>query len=160
MTSPTSSLRNAGRRPPRRGVASLEFVMALPLLLILVTCIITGGYVAKNRLAVSLAVRRDAWKYRHGPPPPRSLDLPVVSTLGVLAGVATDSGLVLREMSRSLRLPSVLSRATHTATFRHAVMGGAWDDQSIPFGPKAPLQPDPRWAVYSPGVVLDPLPFF
>lgn len=156
----SSYARNARRRPPRPGVACLEFVMALPLLLILVTCIISGAYVAKNRLMVSLAVRQEAWRYRHGLPHPRALDLPIFSTIGRLPGQATDSGLVLREVSRPVRLPSLISREAHTATFRHAVMGGSWDYQNIPFESKTAMQPGPRWAVYSPGIYLDLLPHF
>jgi hypothetical protein len=160
MSSARLSPRAPGPRPPRRGIACLEFVMALPLLLILVTCIIAGAYVARNRLTVSLLVRQEAWKDRHGPPPPRSLGLPVVSGIGLLAGRATDSGLVFRELSGTVRLPSVLRRADHTATFRHAVLGGSWDYRDIPLESKPPLQPDPKWAVYSQGMALDLLPHF
>jgi hypothetical protein len=111
----------------------------------------SGLGVAGTRLLVALAVRRVAWTQLDGMPPARTLGLPTPSTIGRLAGAPTDAGLVLTGRSRTILLPSVPRLPPFTATLQHAVMGGAWDDSSIPFPPHPPLQSDPRFFVYGPG---------
>jgi hypothetical protein len=49
---------------PRRGVATLEFVMALPILFVLMICILWEGFWMIGRAEVITQARNDTWKKR------------------------------------------------------------------------------------------------
>ena len=144
-------------RPGRpRGTAPAELVLMLPLVLAMVSIILTGMVVGGTRLIVAHAVRRDAWVQLHGTPTTATLGLAAAATfdLGRLAGVPTDAGLVLCQRSRTTPVPSVPPMPPFSATLQFGVMGGTWDYQSIPFPPRPPLQSDPRFFVYAPGAPI------
>ena len=52
------------RRAARHGVATLEFVMALPLLFVLMICILWEGFWLIGQAEVLITARNDAWKKR------------------------------------------------------------------------------------------------
>jgi hypothetical protein len=134
-----------------RGFANLEFVLSLPLVLLLLLAIVTGAYVVTNRLTLSQSVRRDAWPLRHGTPPSGRLPVGTAPELGRLTGESHAQGKIVVADEHSLVLPPFVAERTHVARMSHSVMGGSWDDQTIPFRRRDSLQPDPRLDVYSPG---------
>jgi hypothetical protein len=141
-----------GNSGTHRGYANLEFILSLPLVLVLLLAIVSGAYALMTRLTVSHRVRREAWVQRHGTPPGGMLAIQSSSNMGIVPGLPVAQGEIGVEETKAMRLWRLFPVRNFHSTFDHHVMGGSWDSQTIPFEPRGTLQPDPRMSVYSPGV--------
>jgi hypothetical protein len=135
----------------REGFANLEFVMSLPLVLLLFAAIVAGAYVAMNRLLAAQEVRREAWTRRHGEPSLARLPLGAPSRLGRPPRIDPDRGAIVESRTRSVALPRIFADRSVEMTTSHTVFGGPWDFQTIPFENRDSLQLDARLGVYSSG---------
>lgn len=119
--------RRPGRASRSRGVASLEFVLVFPLLLMLASMIIwtAAAVTAKNRAIVE--ARAQAWSARHDAGIGRPFDF-------------QELGLVRREREQTSNFrPPFLRASTPKARASHLVLGGVWDHQDVK------LQKTPDW---------------
>jgi hypothetical protein len=103
----------------RRGAASLEFALSLPILLTLFAVILSTGYLGLGRIGLAVENRNKAWKQRDQ----ARLSRPLFFT-------ETEQP-ILAEGSKSVKILP-FSRVTRlTVHSRHAVLGGSWDHHEL-----------------------------
>ena len=104
----------------RRGTASLEFVLSLPMLMGLGAIIITLGMASVHKTSVTSGVRNSVWKDRS--------TTKTSKVLSVFAG-PTD-GVIQSDASSTIPVYPWLG-GTQTAKSSAAVLGGVWDHSEI-----------------------------
>jgi hypothetical protein len=121
------------RTAARSGVATLEFVMALPLLFVLMICIMWEGFWLIGQAEVIIQARNDTWKERfknlaHNPlsfPILPEHDLPVLPKYNKTADYAKKEASMKVKISPAFdRIPG--PRASHT------ILAGSWDSEAMP----------------------------
>jgi TadE-like protein len=150
MSRPSQSALPPRHPRRRRGIASIEMAITLPLLMILVAGTFSVAVLALTKLDLALAARREAWTQRHSRPPARRLEIAVPAFLARVPRINVDTGVAGEIRTREVAIAPAVTNRLFTAESRHYVMGGSWDFQTIPFRPHGRLQPDPRFGVFSP----------
>ncbi len=120
---------SAGRRSPsrhspsRRGVATLEFVLALPFLMFVFTGILSVTWATLWKTHVHSEVRNKAWKKRSASAGTQPLTLPALAnpTAGIVGAESEDRFRVYRWFG-----------GDKTAKSKNAVMAGSWDYREVP----------------------------
>lgn len=132
----------------RRGVASLEFVMGLPLILMVLIFILVGARLFVTRVHLAQQPRLNTYPQRHGVPSADRLDKARVSEMGKPFRRVSNAGLISATESVGIRLPRQLGGYGLTLKQTSAVMGGAWDWNTLPYPPRRPLQVNETLSVY------------
>lgn len=110
------------RRPrDRNGIATLEFVFSLPVLMFMMAGIFSLGFKGKSESAVATTARNEAWIKR--PSPPSS-----ARPLAVVSDAAADT--VEADTEEQFRIWLVFS-ASNTAKSSAAVLTGTWDHTQV-----------------------------
>lgn len=123
----------------RRGIATLEAVLALPFLAALVAVILAiGSGNLKRSIAVNQA-RQDAWKGREQGLAAEPTALRVLQ-IEMLRGGGPRPGLKESLRTERVSMPGFL-RNFSSARGKHVVLGGAYDYRVIDFGRGSPLVP-------------------
>src|SRR5262245_32693431 len=107
------------RRAPRRGIASLEYVMSLPVLLILFAVIISTAYLGLGRVGVAVETRNEAWTRRDQARSARPLFF------------TQQEQPIVQDGNRRVRVTPFVQGPTVTATSHHAVLGATWDYREL-----------------------------
>jgi hypothetical protein len=106
----------------RRGLATLELALALPVLAVMAAVLFVAARAGLARLEATLDARQKAWKQRHGAPPG-----------GSLAIRPGPEELVKGEASHPIKRPAILGAIVpHEAQAQHSVLAGSLDYHSIP----------------------------
>jgi len=115
---------SAARR--RRGVATLEFAMTLPILMIVMVTVIWFGVAMFKQADVTVQARNQAWRARYKNPPGTPFRFRQASLV---------NGSAKREVG-----VSPLFNGFGAANSRHSVMAGAWDHRQVgyQFGERHP----------------------
>lgn len=138
------------RRPltGRRGVASLEFVLGLPLILIVMIFIISGARLFVLRANLAQQPRQSTYPQRHGVPSSDTLDRASASEMGKPFRQPSNGGVISKTDSFGVTLPRQLGGYGLTLKETSVVLGGSWDWQTLPYRPRRPLQVDETLSVY------------
>ena len=156
---PTHAARN-----PRRGLATLEAALCLPVLAGLMAIIFTLASAGLTKSEASIQARYDAWTRRED----RRADarLPVTGSggdVGRILGFTSlgqippstgtlppDAGLIVEQTRKSVPTAYPGYRNWNlTAVETHRVLAGTWDFREVTF-PSGELKPDPRFAYFAP----------
>lgn len=132
----------------RRGVASLEFVMGLPLILIVFIFVLIGARLFVVRANLAQQPRMSTYPQRHGTPSSNLLDKASASEMGKPFRRPSNGGLISETHSVGITMPRQLGGYGLTLKETSAVLGGAWDWQTLPYSPRQPLQVNPLLSVY------------
>lgn len=124
--------RFSGQR--RRGMAPLELIMVLPVILGFLIAILWLGVAMNTQAVVVVKARHDAWDKRHDGAPDDALKFSSDQAVDVTASQK------IQFMERFQGISDAKSR--------HVVLGGAWDYRQLP------LNSQPNWKVY-PRLVID-----
>jgi len=109
----------------RRGAAEIEFIMVLPILMLMFMGLVWAGRVSIARAATSVAMRHDAWNARKG------VHHEPFNFSNTTAGIAEASA----DITVHVSTPSVSTSATASAS----VYGDAWGTPSVT------LSKPPHW---------------
>jgi hypothetical protein len=144
-------------RHNRRAVATLEFVMALPLLFVLMICILWEGFWLIGQAEVLVTARNDAWKKRFDDLADNPLsfpilpehDLPVLPKYNKTADYANEKASTTVDVTPAFnRIPG--PEASHT------ILAGSWDFNALPLDTPPNIIPMGKAAVIGAfGSILD-----
>ncbi len=151
-------------RKRRRGVAPMEFIMALPFLVVLTAFIFSLAIASMCRSQAIFNARNNAWKQRYQQDAPtQSLSLTSLASstvLGVFAGQSGGDGVVSGTGNHTWGSDGanhgLYAFVATRATAKHEVFSKSWDHETIEFTPQAPLAVDRRIFIYSLGGALSP----
>lgn len=116
-------VRGGDVRRRRRGIASLELVMALPVILTLMVALLTLGSAGTAMTSATIEARNDAWRARS--------EVSADDTALKLSRESTTNTLVSRTASKQgVSISPRISLAA--ANPQHTVMGGSWDHRMLP----------------------------
>jgi hypothetical protein len=138
-------------------VATLEFVMALPLLFVLMICILWEGFWLIGQAEVLVTARNDAWKKRFDNLADNPLsfpilpehDLPVLPKYNKAADYANEKASTKVDITPAFnRIPG--PEASHT------ILAGSWDHKALPLDTPPNIKPMGKAAVIGAfGSILD-----
>jgi hypothetical protein len=127
------------RHNRRRGLATLEFAMSLPILLLLVVGIVWLGFAVAGQSQVTVEARNNAWRLRHG----GSADTP---QSGKVAGeqpfVFLSNASITEKADATVKVSPIYDSWSQPKS-AHTVLGGSWDFTSID------LNGPPNWSMYA-----------
>ena len=107
------------RLPTRRGIASLELAMVLPIFLVLFCAAFYLGVVGLQQIETDVLARNKTWHKRFDVKPP-----PFEFNRG-------DSGKVSDKTSLSVKSGTVFDKLNTTASGEHVLIGGTWDHRQV-----------------------------
>lgn len=120
----------------RRGVATLEFVMALPLLFVLMLCILFEGFWLIGQTEVLITARNETWKKRFDNKSGDPLLFPILDDPIPLGLYKQANDYANEKATTDVDVsPAFASFADPEAT--HTILAGSWDHAAMPFE-KAP----------------------
>lgn len=122
MSSPLPIHRNA-----RRAVATLEFVMALPLLFVLMLCVMYVGFWGIGQAEVLVEARNKTWQRRFENAADKPLVFPILKGL-----YNQDADYVTEKASRRITLSPVFARFPQPEA-AHTILAGSWDHVAMEF---------------------------
>ena len=155
MTLKQDRARTVARR--RRGIAAIEFVMWLPLMMFLFWMVLAAGHIFLIHCEVTAEVRHIAWQGRHEPwrgvpapcvegplPPLPRADRQFAEIAKVVRrhfrdndslpqSWEPDRGFLTAAHSKPIPFMIDLFADLDTARGEHAVLGGVWDYRELPF---------------------------
>jgi hypothetical protein len=115
---------------PRRAIATLEFVMALPVLLLLMVGITWLGFSVIARTEVLVQARAKAWKKRFD----NSAQKPLVFPAGLVVAknpfYSTESDYVTESATKSVSVSPVF-KAVPAPKATHTILSGSWDHRAM-----------------------------
>ena len=117
------------RSPRVLGVATLELVLILPLILLMFVGIVWLGFSIIGQATVAVEARADAWRARFGAWNHRPLDF-------------FSEEVVERSASDRIEVTPVLSSEDGPES-KHSVQSGPWDHRNVPF------RSMPNWQMYA-----------
>lgn len=123
---------NGTRIPCRRGLAPLEFVLALPIFIVLFAALLFVSSAMFVRLKAIEITRFQTWKEAVDTVPQQQMNL----VQPVMDGEAHEPALLPFEWGRTWR------RSKATAKSDTHVLGGTWDRVSLPFDESGAYQMD------------------
>src|SRR5206468_179540 len=110
----------------RRAVAPLEFVMALPLLFVLMLCILFEGFWLIGQAEVLITARNDTWKKRFDNASGEPLRFPVLDDPVSLGLYHQAADYVTEKATKKVDIsPAFKSVADPNAS--HTILAGSWD---------------------------------
>src|SRR5262245_45869993 len=117
----------------RTGVATLEFVMALPLLFLLMVCIIWEGVWLIGRAAVTITDRNDTWKQRFDDLADNPLSFPILPehNLPVLPKYKEAADYAKKDATKKIEISPVFDSVPGPKS-AHTILAGAWDFKAMP----------------------------
>jgi hypothetical protein len=123
-------------RRNRRAVATLEFVMALPLLFVLMICILFEGFWLIGQAEVLITARNDTWKKRFDNASGDPLLFPVLDDPVPLGLYHKAKDYVTEKATTEVDI-SPAFEAVADPEASHTILAGSWDHRAMPFE-KAP----------------------
>jgi hypothetical protein len=130
--------RKARRRRVPRGIATLEFVLGLPLILLMMAAIFWLGFTMIGQAEMTVIARHKAWRGRNGMPANGQQAQSIAKR--PLFFLQEKSDFVEEEATTKVHVASVFDHFPSPRS-KHVVMGGAWDHVDIPLnGP-----PSMKW---------------
>ncbi|MGD9631823.1 MAG: TadE family protein [Pirellulales bacterium] len=115
----------------RRGVATLEFVMALPLLFVLMICIMWEGFWLIGQAEVLITARNDAWKKRFDNAADSPLMFPVLDDPVPLGLYHANQDYVTEKASTTVDITPAFNRIPGPES-SHTILAGSWDHEAMP----------------------------
>lgn len=112
----------------RRGIASLEFVLAFPLLLAVAAIIFGVGSAGVRKSQVAITARHDAWQRRAGAHAPT----PLVLNPGL------KDGKIYAPATQSISLPTGFTQGSVTAESQNHLLAAPWDYLDVKFADNTP----------------------
>lgn len=109
----------------RRGVATLEFVIAMPTLFLLMVGIVWLGYSNIYQAEVAIEARNDAWRLRYENPDANPLIFPTLPIYDHAENHRVASS------SKRVDVSPVFSGTTQPSS-EYSTLSGAWDHRSMP----------------------------
>lgn len=128
------SARSTVRINPRRarGIATLEFVMALPVLLLLMVAITWLGYSVIGQAEVLVTARNNTWKQRFDDKAKRPLMFPSGISAAKNPFYSTEADYVSVRASKKVDVSPMFSRLPGPEA-GHTILAGSWDHRAMPF---------------------------
>ena len=114
-------------KPNRRGVATLEFVMALPLLFVLMICILWEGFWLIGQAEVLVTARNDAWKKRFNNAADSPLIFPVLETVSLYDA---NKDYVTEKATTKVDITPAFN-AIPGPESSHTILAGSWDYEAM-----------------------------
>lgn len=120
-------------RATRPGVATLEFVMALPLLFVLMICILWEGFWLIGQAEVLVTARNDAWKKRFDNLADNPLSFPILPEhdLPVLPKYNKTADYANEKASTTVDITPAFNRIPGPEA-SHTILAGSWDYEAMP----------------------------
>lgn len=115
-----------------RGIATLEFVMALPVLLLLMVAITWLGYSVIGQADVLVAARNNTWKQRFDDKAKRPLMFPSGISAAKNPFYSTEADYVSVRASKKVDVSPMFSRLPGPEA-GHTILAGSWDHRAMPF---------------------------
>jgi uncharacterized membrane protein YgcG len=112
----------------RSGVATLEFVMALPLLFVLTICIMWEGFWLIGQAEVLITARNDAWKKRFDNAADSPLIFPVLETVSLYNA---NKDFVTKKASTKVKISPAFDLIPGPES-SHTILAGSWDHKAMP----------------------------
>jgi hypothetical protein len=134
---------------PRRGLATLELVLCLPLLAVLLVLILAAGQGMVARCEQAARARYEAWSGRLDQPSGSDLAESASGRLGIVVDGDPAQGLREARPSRPIGLNLGLSWASLAVSAHHAMLAGTWDHRVIQLRQTPPLVPHTKALVYA-----------
>jgi hypothetical protein len=118
----------------RSGVATLEFVMALPFLLLLMVAITWLGYSVIGQTEVLVQSRNKAWEKRFNNTANNPLCFPILPEhdLPLLPKYVKSADYVTEKASQRVNVSALFSRLPGPEA-SHTILAGSWDHQAMKF---------------------------
>lgn len=114
----------------RSGVATLEFVMALPLLFVLMICILWEGFWLIGQAEVLITARNDAWKKRFSNAADAPLMFPVLDDPVSLGLYNANKDYVTEKASTKVDITPAFNRIPGPES-SHTILAGSWDFEAM-----------------------------
>lgn len=128
----TRNINRAFDTASHRGIATLEFVMALPVLLLLMVAITWLGFSVIGQTEVLVEARNLAWKRRFENVSNRPLIFPLKVTVPSMPVYSQASDFVTERASKKVDV-SPIFKMVPGPTAGHTVLAGSWDWRAMPF---------------------------
>lgn len=133
----------------RRGIATLEFALVMPVLLFLFLLIFSFANTHIGRSSSIVASKNKAWKARFGDQgnlePENVLGFDPASTLNP----ESRPGIARGTHETRVRTAWFLGSTNRTAKTKHTVLGGAYDHRNLRFDEGQPLVPGVRFNTFA-----------
>jgi hypothetical protein len=113
-------------------MATLEFTMAMPILLLLIVGITWMGFIVVGRAEVLVLARAKAWNQRFEDRSKRPLTFPTALSAAPNPRYSADADYVTETVTKAVRVSSVFDGFT-TPKASHTVLAGSWDHRAMPF---------------------------
>jgi F0F1-type ATP synthase epsilon subunit len=127
---------HAKYRPPfnsrRRGIATLEFAMALPVLLLLMVAITWLGFSVIGQAEVLITARNNAWKQRFDDKAKRPLMFPSGVSVAKNPFYSTEADYVTEKADKKVDVSPIFNRVPGPEA-SHTILAGSWDHRAMPF---------------------------
>jgi hypothetical protein len=115
-------------------MATLEFVMALPFLLLLIVAITWLGFTAIGQTEVMIEARNKAWEQRFKNAADNPLTFPIVPDTGLdfLPSYNAEADYVTETVTKTVDV-SPMFKGIADPNGSHTILAGAWDYEAMPF---------------------------
>ncbi len=124
----------------RHGIATLEFVLAMPTLFLLIVAIVWLGYWMVYQTELNVAARNDAWKQRFDNPDSSPLIFPSLP----IYSKSSDHKAV--QLSKRVNVSDVMDDARNPLVTQ-SILAGTWDHRRLP------MDAFPNWQLYGKAVL-------
>ncbi len=131
LPSRTSKSRVRARANIRIGIASLELVMSLPILVFLIAMLFTLYFATIKKSQLTMEVRSSAWLKRSAPDPGKAAPWSVLTS--------HESGTERVELTRRVTsYTNLYPNVPRRITWGNVVLTGAWDERQVDYGGSSP----------------------
>ena len=131
MLNPTSRTRSKATTAHRQGIATLELVMSLPILIFLIAMLFTVYFATMKKSQLTMEVRNNAWRPRANP------DAGKAAPFGLLD--SHQSGTERTELTRRVTsYTNLYPNVPRNITWGNVVLTGAWDKKQVDFSGSSP----------------------
>jgi hypothetical protein len=113
-------------------MATLEFAMALPILLLLIVGITWMGFIVVGRAEVLTLARAKAWNQRFDDKSKRPLTFPKMLAFAPNPRYSANADHATETVTKPVRVSPVFDRFA-TPTSSHTILAGSWDHRAMPF---------------------------
>jgi uncharacterized membrane protein YgcG len=117
-----------------RGMATLEFVMALPFLLLLIVAITWLGFTVIAQTEVMIEARNKAWEQRFKNAADNPLSFPILPEhdLPLLPKYNADADYITEKVGKTVNI-SPMFKGVASPNGSHTILAGSWDYEAMPF---------------------------
>ena len=116
----------------RRGIATLEFAMALPVLLLLMVAITWLGFSVIGQAEVLITARNNTWKQRFDDKAKRPLMFPSGLSVAKNPFYSTEADYVTEKATKKVDVSPIFNRVPGPEA-SHTILAGSWDHRAMPF---------------------------